>query len=94
MTFRLRPAAANDIASIALTIAEDDPLAAQRWRGRILEYCRRIGEMPYIGVARPEARPGLRLFPAGNYLIFYRITSEGVDVIRVVHGARRWRDLF
>ena len=29
MTFRLRPAAANDIASIALTIAEDDPLAAQ-----------------------------------------------------------------
>lgn len=32
--------------------------------------------------------PGLRLFPLGNYLIFYLPEPEGIQVIRVIHGAR------
>jgi plasmid stabilization system protein ParE len=36
---------------------------------------------------------GLRLLPAGNYLILYYQVGEDAEIVRVVHGARRWQDL-
>jgi len=56
--------------------------------------CKRIGEMPGMGVARPDVRPDLRTFPAGNYLILYREIDNGAEIVRVVHGARHWQKLF
>jgi toxin ParE1/3/4 len=35
----------------------------------------------------------LRTFPAGNYLILYRQIDDGAEIVRVVHGARRWQEL-
>ena len=58
-----------------------------------LEKCRRIGEMPRIGVARPEVRPELRTLPFGNYLIVYREIEGGAEIVTVTHGASRWQDL-
>lgn len=94
MTFRLRPEAEADIEAIALYIAEDNPSAARRWYDDILDRCRRLGEMPGMGIARPEVRPDLRSFPAGNYLILYREIESGAEIVRVVHGARQWQKLF
>ncbi len=93
MSYRLRPQAEADIEAIALYIAEDNPSAARRWCDDIHRRCQRIGEMPGIGVARPEVRPELRSFPVGNYLILYRQIDEGAEIVRVVHGARQWEDL-
>ncbi len=88
MSFRLRPQAVEDIASIALLIAADNPRAAQKWADGIQSSCRRIGDMPGIGAPRPEVAAGLRILPVGNYLILYVETKDGVDVLRVIHGAR------
>jgi toxin ParE1/3/4 len=33
--------------------------------------------------------PDLRYLPIGNSLILYRELEEGIEVFRVVHGARR-----
>jgi len=89
MALRLRPEAEADIEAIALYIAEDSPSAALRWYGEMYAHCQRIAEMPGMGVARPD----LRTFPVGNYLILYRQTDDGAEVVRVVHGARRWQEL-
>ncbi len=88
MSYRLRPQAVEDIASIALFIAADNPHAAQTWADGIQKSCRRIGDMPGIGAPRPEVTAGLRILPVGNYLILYVQTETGVDVLRVIHGAR------
>lgn len=93
MSYRLRPQAEADIEAIALYIAEDNPSAAKRWYDDVHLRCQRIGEMPGIGVARPEVRPELRSFPVGNYLILYRQIDEGAEIVCVVHGARQWEDL-
>lgn len=93
MSYRLRPLAEADIEAIALYIAENNPSAARSWLEDIHRLCRRIGDTPGIGVARPEVRPGLRSFPVGNYLILYRQTDEGAEIVRVVHGARQWDEL-
>jgi toxin ParE1/3/4 len=49
--------------------------------------------MPKMGVARPEVRPELRLFVMGNYLIAYREIAGGGEIVRALHGARRWQEL-
>ncbi len=93
MTFRLAPEAEADIEGIALYIAEDNPLAAKRWFDDIQRKCQRLGEAPGMGVARPDVRPGLRMFPVGNYLILYREIEQGAEIVRVLHGARQWQEL-
>ncbi len=50
--------------------------------------------MPALGVARRFENPrleGLRMFSVlgfRRHLVFYRPTAAGVEVVRVLHGAR------
>ena len=37
---------------------------------------------------RDELAEGLRSFAVGRYVIFYRPISEGVEIVRVLHGSR------
>lgn len=93
MSFRLRPEAETDLEAIALYIAEESPAAALRWLDRMYDKCARLGEMPGMGVARPDVSPELRMFVVGNYLILYRQVEDGAEIVRVVHGARLWQEL-
>jgi toxin ParE1/3/4 len=88
------PAADTDLWQILLYIAEDNENAAFRLIETIDGKCRLLSEFPGLGMARPELSPDLRSFPAGNYLILYRPISIGIEVVRVVHGARDLRKLF
>ena len=46
-----------------------------------------LGEHPEAG--RPdEDASGIRCFPAGKYLIYYRKVRRGVEILHVFHGAR------
>lgn len=93
MTFTLRPQAEVDLEDIALYIAEDNVQAARQWIEDIYTLCQQLGEMPGIGVAKSYIRPGLRMLPAGSYLILYQQVDKGVEIVRVIHGARQWQDL-
>lgn len=90
MTYRLRPEAEADIERTVLRIAADNPTAARAWVEDIHDRCRRLGLMPGIGVDRSDIRRGLRLFPVRNYLIIYRATKHGIEIVRVLHGAQQW----
>jgi toxin ParE1/3/4 len=92
--YRLLPAAEADIGKIVADIALDNPGAARRWLADMVERCRKLGDMPGMGRAIPEISPDLRLFPAGNYLVLYRHDGKVVDIVRVLHGARQWQNLF
>ncbi|BDV33092.1 type II toxin-antitoxin system RelE/ParE family toxin [Methylocystis iwaonis] len=93
MSFKLRPRAERDIEEIVSYIAEDSPSAALRWFEGLHRTCQRLAEMPKMGVARPEIRPDLRVFASGNYLLAYREVDDGVEIVRVLHGARKWQEL-
>ena len=47
-----------------------------------------IAATPRMGRKVEELAPNLRSFPVGNYLIFYRPLEDGIQLIRLVHGAR------
>ena len=85
---RFTPDASRDLEEIVSYVGERDANAAARLLDRIEDECGRLGRDPGIGQLRPDLLPNLRFFPVGNYLIFYRESDEGIQVIRVLHGAR------
>jgi toxin ParE1/3/4 len=83
-----------DLVEISLHIAEANPSAADRWLDVIGEKCQMLSRMPEIGKRRLDLAPGLRSLAVGNYVIFYRPISDGIQIIRVLHGARDIPSLF
>lgn len=67
---------------------------AQRMNSRFQEHFRLLAEQPLMGRSRSEWAPDLRSFPVGNYLVFYRPTDYGVEVVRVLHGSRDIEAMF
>lgn len=83
-----RPRAGRDAAEIAFRIARDNPRAARRLLDRIDAQLAVLAERPLLGRARPELGVALRSFALRPYLILYRPLADGIEVVRVLHGAR------
>jgi len=90
----LAPKARADLDDIWVHVAMEAPAAADRLIDRLLERCRSLAAHPELGPARPEIAPNARMLVEGDYLILYRLRTDGVDIIRVVHGARKLAGLF
>lgn len=84
------PRARQDLIDIWLWIAADSPTAADRFLAVIDEKLHLLAATPGLGPLRPDIAPDVRLFPVRRYLILYRETSDGIEIVRVVHGMRRF----
>lgn len=82
------PLAREDLLEIWAFIALDDAAAADRLLDRMDAVLRSIALNPQMGRARPDLRPGVRSFPVGAYILFYRITADSIDVLRVLGSSR------
>ena len=82
-----------DIEAIADYIAQDSPRAAQQWVADLEQKLLAVAASPGIGRHRPEVREGFRTLAFGNYLICYRQVSDGLEILRIFHGARQWQEL-
>jgi len=83
-----RPLAETDILEIWDYIADDSFAAADRWVDHLDEQFRLLATQPMMGRARDELAPGVRSFSFGRYVVFYVPLDDGIDVVRVLHGAR------
>jgi len=61
---------------------------AHRVLDAIDEKCQFLARNPFAAEARPDLAPQLRASPVGSYVIFYRPIDDGIEVVRVLHGAR------
>ena len=82
------PAAAQDAAEIWAYIADDNLSAANRLLARLDRTFQLLSTQPLIGQAVENIAPHLRFIPIGSYLIFYRAIDDGVEIVRILHGAR------
>jgi addiction module RelE/StbE family toxin len=78
----------------AAYIARDDPDAAVRVVTRIASSVDRLATHPASG--RPGRVPGIRelIVPGTPYLVAYRVRGETVEILRLLHGARKWPEKF
>ena len=86
--------AEKDLVEIASYIANDNVHAARNWVQSIRETCDLLATHPETGELRSDFDvPDCRCFSMGNYVIFFRPTSEGIEVARIIHGNRDLRNL-
>jgi len=88
------PQARLDLIEAGLFIAEGDPDAADRFHDALSKTLQRLLQHPQLGRARPELGREIRSIPHRQYVIYYRLTVRGVEVVRVLHGARDIPPLF
>jgi toxin ParE1/3/4 len=96
MKYRLRvlPAAAADVESAFGFIASDSLSGALKFYDAVDRTFRQITEHPARWPRYELGRFGLagirKCAVAGfrNFLIFYRIANDAVEIVRVLHGAR------
>jgi toxin ParE1/3/4 len=83
-----------DLIEIGDFIATDSAVNARRFVADLEKYCLILAAHPLLGRARDDLLPGLRSLPYHRYLIFYRALHSGVEIVRVLHGARDIRRAF
>jgi plasmid stabilization system protein ParE len=83
-----------DLETIAQYIARDGVTTALGVVHELREKCLALAEAPrgYPLVPRYEHH-GIRWRPSGSYLIFYRVGTETIEVVHILHGARDYERL-
>lgn len=89
----IRPKAMADLADIWAYIAEDSSRHADA-TARVNGEFQMLARQPRMGRERPELFAGLRSFPIGSYVVFYLPRARGIEVVRVLHGARDLKPFF
>jgi toxin ParE1/3/4 len=81
--------AREDLLDIWLYVAPQNSEAlADAIYDRIEEGCARLAEYPQLGRARPEIAPDARALVIERWLALYRLTEYGVQIVRIIDGAR------
>jgi len=86
--------ARRDVDGIAEHLAGGNLDAAIRFCVAVEDAAENLAEMPGMGRLREFANPALitmRSWPIkgfGNYLIFYLPAPYGIEILRILHGAR------
>lgn len=82
--------ALSDLDELMDYIAKDNPEAATKVAEKIWETTRMLSDHPAMG--KPGRVPGTReIVAAGTaYIIPYRVVANEVQILRVLHGARKW----
>jgi toxin ParE1/3/4 len=69
-------------------IAEHDEVAADRYIDFLRKRALELLDFPELGRLRNEICPDLRSLLARNHLLFYRIQSNEIQILRILHGSR------
>jgi len=77
-----------DLLDIWIHIARQNLPAADQVYDRIEEKCRLLRDHPQLGPARPEVAEGARSLLIERWLALYRLAEGGVQVVRIIDGAR------
>jgi len=89
-----RPQAEQDLDDQAFFIEQNTPGVGFRFLAAAEATFEQLAEMPGIGRQRKVSAPGLRglrfwrIKGFENWLIFYCPIEDGIEVVRVLHGAQ------
>jgi toxin ParE1/3/4 len=82
------PRAKSDLVEIWDYIADDSEARADTFIETVDQKFNALVGRPNMGRHRDELADGLRSFPVGRYVVFYRPIPKGIEIVRVLHGAR------
>jgi plasmid stabilization system protein ParE len=90
ISIRWSTRAADEFEALINHINEDNPEAALSMAQNVLNRIAQIQAFPNIG--RPGERPGTReLVVAPFVVVYWLLTEDDAEILRVWHGAQNWR---
>jgi len=90
----------EDVYEIATYLSRDGLSIAERFLDAVESTFQTLGRTPLIGVPHAgskHSQTGLRRWRVRgfeNFMIFYHPLSNGIEIVRVLHGARDIESLF
>lgn len=92
MTICRTPTALRDLESLHAYVAEDSLLAAVGTVERIPSGIEALSRHPEMG--RKGRVAGTRELIVAPYVVAYRIRQSAIELIGIIHSARKWPDGF
>ncbi|MEX0613993.1 MAG: type II toxin-antitoxin system RelE/ParE family toxin [Pirellulales bacterium] len=89
----LSSVAEADMLAVWEYIAQDNIAAADRMIDRFTAAFERAAQFPEANQKYQHPKGDFRIAVVAPYLIFYKISDDEIDIVRVLHGARRWEEL-
>jgi len=87
--YQLTPSAKNDLKEIASYTKKSWGVdQTKRYLKELRNALGTLAQTPKIGRSREELAPGLRSFQAGNHIVFYKESTFGINVARILHSKR------
>ncbi len=86
--------AVNDLEDIQSYIALDNPTAAGKKIEKILTTDFHLNENPFIGRIGRVVKTRELVIPDTPYIVAYRLQEDFVEILRVMHGFRKWPTRF
>jgi toxin ParE1/3/4 len=83
-----------DLLEIWIYLFEHSPQTADRVMDEITAQYDHLLEFPFMGRQRLEFGGDYRSLPVGNYVIFYRVKDDLLEISRVLHGSRDLTGIF
>jgi toxin ParE1/3/4 len=95
MRYRVSADAERDLDEIFLYWARRASLeVADRVVNSITDRFWLLGQHPDAGKAAGAIAAGVKCFPAGKYLIYYRKSRRSTDILHIFHGAQDQKSIF
>jgi addiction module RelE/StbE family toxin len=86
--------AENDLFEIGAFIQPNNPKRAASFVEELLDRCVILADIPKAFPLIPRyENHGIRRYPYKDYLIFYRIHTESIEIIHILYGGRDYEKL-
>jgi toxin ParE1/3/4 len=90
----ISPTASRDLVLILDYFLARNIEAGDNFTVKFEQKCRNIARFPFLGRAYSELLPSLRGIPLDSYVIFYMVTDDYIEIVRIVSGYQDLRSLF
>lgn len=94
MNLEISTQAGFDLIEIGEYLAIENPKAAEKLLRTLREKFNLLTAFPNMGKERNELIVGMRPFSVGKYLIFYQVTGDVLEIVRVRHASTDIDNLF
>jgi len=92
MTVRWTPPAFDDLESLHAYISVENASTADATVDQVLAGIEALGRHPEMG--RTGRVAGTRELVVPPFVVAYKVRHGAVEIIAIIHGARRWPDSF
>ena len=83
----IAPAAQNDLKDIyQYGLRQWGQAHCESYLTKVKDQIWLLTQQPLMGTERPELLPDTRSLPVESHTLFYRVTANRVEIIRVLHG--------